>query len=61
MLVKCPICQKSAVYKPSNEFRPFCSHRCQQQDIANWADGQYRIGGDDDPMDIPDGEGGGST
>jgi endogenous inhibitor of DNA gyrase (YacG/DUF329 family) len=24
-------------------WRPFCSERCKLQDLANWADGSYRV------------------
>jgi uncharacterized protein len=27
-------------------WRPFCSERCQLQDLARWADGAYRIPAD---------------
>ena len=27
-------------------WRPFCSERCQLQDLARWADGSYRVPGD---------------
>jgi endogenous inhibitor of DNA gyrase (YacG/DUF329 family) len=27
-------------------WRPFCGERCKLQDLARWADGTYRIGGE---------------
>jgi endogenous inhibitor of DNA gyrase (YacG/DUF329 family) len=33
-------------------WRPFCSERCQLQDLARWADGSYRVGGE--PLPEPD-------
>jgi endogenous inhibitor of DNA gyrase (YacG/DUF329 family) len=35
-------------------FRPFCSERCQVQDLARWADGSYRAPGDavQEPEDV---------
>jgi endogenous inhibitor of DNA gyrase (YacG/DUF329 family) len=42
---KCPICKKITVY----EFRPFCSKRCAEVDLARWFRGDYRIeGGEED-------------
>ncbi len=43
MIVKCPECGKSTIYSSENEFRPFCSQRCQTIDIASWADEKYTI------------------
>jgi len=41
--VRCPSCGKSCQYDASNEFRPFCSARCKNEDIAAWADEKYRV------------------
>lgn len=38
---KCPICRKVSVY----EFRPFCSKRCADIDLAHWFRGDYCIEG----------------
>jgi endogenous inhibitor of DNA gyrase (YacG/DUF329 family) len=27
-------------------WRPFCSERCQLQDLARWAEGTYRVAGE---------------
>ena len=35
------------------EWRPFCSQRCQLQDLAKWADGAYAIPAES-PHDEPD-------
>jgi hypothetical protein len=35
-------------------WRPFCSERCKLQDLARWADGTYRVGGE--PVSNPDGD-----
>ncbi len=38
----CPICNK-----PSDEsYRPFCSRRCADVDLAHWLRGDYVIPGD---------------
>lgn len=44
----CPICRKPAV----PQYRPFCSRRCADVDLAHWLRGDYRIPGE--PLDDPD-------
>jgi endogenous inhibitor of DNA gyrase (YacG/DUF329 family) len=45
----CVLCRK----RPRDErWRPFCSERCRNADLARWADGQYRVAGD--PITTPD-------
>jgi len=39
----CVFCRKHPV---DPAWRPFCSERCKLQDLARWADGDYRVGGD---------------
>ncbi|MDE1462801.1 DNA gyrase inhibitor YacG [Spartinivicinus poritis] len=53
-IVKCPTCKKAGPWTPKNEFRPFCSKRCQLIDLGAWADEQHRIPGD--PAYLPDEE-----
>lgn len=36
----CVLCRKRPV---EPRWRPFCSERCRLQDLANWADGTYRV------------------
>lgn len=43
MNVNCPTCQKSLEWKKENEFRPFCSKRCQLIDLGEWADEEHNI------------------
>ena len=49
----CPVCGKPADPK----YRPFCSRRCADVDLARWLNESYRIpdaaAGDDDPPDDP--------
>lgn len=46
----CPICERKA----DPEFRPFCSKRCADIDLAKWMSGSYRVPGDPvDPEDLP--------
>ena len=40
--MSCPICAKEADAK----FRPFCSKRCADIDLAKWLNGSYVIPGD---------------
>lgn len=44
MTASCPICKKPAVF----EFRPFCSKRCADLDLARWFRGDYRIEGEEE-------------
>jgi len=39
----CVFCRKHPV---DHAWRPFCSERCKLQDLAKWADGDYRVGGE---------------
>ncbi len=39
----CPICKRPTV----QEFRPFCSKRCADVDLAKWLTGSYAIPADD--------------
>ncbi|MDO5706223.1 MAG: DNA gyrase inhibitor YacG [Paracoccus sp. (in: a-proteobacteria)] len=48
--MKCPICAKPSV----NRYRPFCSKRCADVDLAHWLRGDYAIPGP--PADRPETE-----
>jgi len=41
-LVNCPNCGKAVEFE-GNEYRPFCSERCQLLDLGAWADGDYAL------------------
>ena len=43
----CPMCSKD----PSETYRPFCSRRCADADLARWLTGGYAIPSDD-PEDL---------
>lgn len=45
--MSCPICAK----KTDAEFRPFCSKRCADVDLAKWLTGSYAVPSDD-PEDM---------
>ena len=40
----CPICQKPT----EKAFRPFCSKRCADLDLAKWFDGTYTLASDEE-------------
>lgn len=45
--MSCPICDK-----PTNAaYRPFCSRRCADVDLAKWLNGSYAVPSDD-PEDL---------
>jgi uncharacterized protein len=47
--VLCLLCLR----QPQDErWRPFCSERCRNEDLARWAEGRYRVAGD--PVPAPD-------
>jgi endogenous inhibitor of DNA gyrase (YacG/DUF329 family) len=41
-LVKCPTCGRETEYT-GNEYRPFCSERCQLLDFGAWADEEFAL------------------
>ena len=43
--IRCPYCRKQIRWESSPE-RPFCSERCRQADLGNWAMERYRIAGE---------------
>ncbi|MFU1477294.1 DNA gyrase inhibitor YacG [Roseovarius sp. C7] len=45
--MSCPICEKAT----DPQFRPFCSKRCADVDLAKWLSGSYAIPSDD-PEDM---------
>jgi uncharacterized protein len=45
--VSCPICKQATV--PA--YRPFCSRRCADRDLAKWFNGSYAVPSTD-PEDI---------
>lgn len=47
----CPICDDQV----SPAYRPFCSRRCADIDLARWMNGSYAVPSqDDDDPDLPD-------
>tara|TARA_B100001175_G_scaffold57317_1_gene46264 strand:+ start:451 stop:633 length:183 start_codon:yes stop_codon:yes gene_type:complete len=44
-IVKCPECGNDSEYSPKNEYRPFCTRRCQLLDLGAWASEDRKITG----------------
>jgi endogenous inhibitor of DNA gyrase (YacG/DUF329 family) len=42
MVHRCPICRKPTDSTKEADF-PFCSERCRQQDLGNWATERYVV------------------
>ncbi|WP_394172825.1 DNA gyrase inhibitor YacG [Thalassotalea litorea] len=42
-IVNCPTCQAQVKWIKENQFRPFCSKRCQLIDLGDWADENHKI------------------
>jgi len=42
-LVTCPACKGESRYAFDNPFRPFCSARCRDLDLGDWASENHRI------------------
>jgi len=49
---RCPVCHNPIRLDDDavKRWRPFCSERCQQLDLAKWLDGDYAIPGP--PVDV---------
>lgn len=43
LIVNCPTCEKPVQWLSENEFRPFCSKRCQLIDLGDWAEENHKI------------------
>ena len=42
-MVTCPTCGGESVYGHTNPRRPFCSERCRNIDLGNWANEDFRM------------------
>jgi endogenous inhibitor of DNA gyrase (YacG/DUF329 family) len=47
----CVLCRTRLVVDP---WRPFCSERCRNEDLARWADGRYHLASDPVTASDPD-------
>jgi endogenous inhibitor of DNA gyrase (YacG/DUF329 family) len=43
----CVLCRRHPV---DDRWRPFCSERCRNEDLARWADGRYGVPGEPLPQ-----------
>ncbi len=50
-IIRCPGCGGPSVYAPRNEFRPFCSARCKNNDFGAWASERYAVPEPAEPAD----------
>jgi uncharacterized protein len=50
------LCVLCRVHPVDAGWRPFCSERCRNEDLARWADGQYRAAAEAVPDDDGDAE-----
>ncbi|PID43970.1 MAG: DNA gyrase inhibitor YacG [Gammaproteobacteria bacterium] len=41
--VNCPTCKKPVAWVAANDYRPFCSQRCQAIDFGEWSNESYKI------------------
>ena len=41
-----PLCVLCGQHPVSERWRPFCSERCRNEDLARWAEGRYRVPGE---------------
>jgi len=44
-----PVCVLCRKHPADPRWRPFCSERCRNEDLARWAEGTYRIAGEPVP------------
>jgi endogenous inhibitor of DNA gyrase (YacG/DUF329 family) len=42
-IVNCPTCQQKVSWIAENQYRPFCSKRCQLIDLGEWAEENHKI------------------
>lgn len=43
---KCRHCERMSNLSPENQFRPFCSERCQLIDFGGWANEEFSLPGE---------------
>ena len=56
MKYKCPKCQTDLVWDSSNINKPFCSERCKNHDLVDWANEKNRVAGSPDWDDLLSGD-----
>jgi endogenous inhibitor of DNA gyrase (YacG/DUF329 family) len=43
------LCVQCHRHPVDDRWRPFCSERCRNEDLARWAEGRYRVAGEPAP------------
>ena len=51
--VRCPACGGDSLFATSNPHRPFCSARCRQMDLGDWASERFRVATPNGPDGTP--------
>jgi hypothetical protein len=46
---RAPLCVLCRRHQQNERWRPFCSERCRNEDLARWAEGRYRVASDPVP------------
>lgn len=49
-VVNCPTCGSPVPWQPQSQFRPFCCERCKQIDLGAWANEEYCVPGESEPL-----------
>jgi hypothetical protein len=44
--VRCPNCDRTVVWSPESQWKPFCSERCKLIDLGAWFEEERAIPGD---------------
>lgn len=52
-LVACPTCRQQTPYGLANPWRPFCSERCRNHDLGDWANERFRLPAETPAADDP--------
>ena len=52
--VPCPRCGTPTPFDPQNKWRPFCSERCKNIDLGDWASERYRVRTEEGPQQPED-------
>ena len=53
---KAPLCVLCRTRPMDERWRPFCSERCRNEDLARWAEGRYSVASDPVPSADSDSE-----
>jgi endogenous inhibitor of DNA gyrase (YacG/DUF329 family) len=45
-MAEAPLCVLCRRHPVDERWKPFCSERCRNEDLARWAGGRYRVAGE---------------